>query len=142
MILTEIEKIKEATQGSLKEKKGVYHLDALIAERKVFLSKKKLTYHVQIKVDEAAKQVHFFEMLKEASSGLSAGGDLDSPGFGFKTETYKTGLGQPREGMIQEQSKLFGKTYQYKFDFSTIHGSFREAVEREGYTFHYKTLPF
>jgi hypothetical protein len=142
MILNEIEKIKDLCGGSLKEKKGVYQIDAVIAERKVFLSKKKLEYQARVKVDEAKKEVCFFEMLKESSSGLSSGGDLDSPGVGFKFESYKTSAGQPREGMIQEQSRLFSKTYEYKFDFSTIHGAFREAVEREGYTFIYKTLPF
>jgi len=142
MVLTEIEKIKEAIQGALKEKKGVYQLDAVIAERKVFLSKKKLEYQARVKIDDAKKEVHFFEMLKESSSGLSSGGDMDSPGFGFKASTFKTAAGQPREGVIEEQSKLFGKTYQYKFDFKTVHGAIREAAEREGYAFIYKTLPF
>lgn len=142
MIETEIQKIKEQTQGTLKEKKGVYQIDALVAERKVFLSKKKLEYQARIKLDEAKKEVCFFEMVKESSSGLSAGGDIDTPGFGFKKESYKTAAGQPREGVIEEQSRLFGKNYQYKFDFSKIHGAFREAIEREGYTFVYKKLPF
>ena len=44
-----------------------------------------------------------------------------STGFGFKKETYNT-FGKERTGSIEEQSKLFGKDYSYKFDFGTFRG--------------------
>ena len=67
-------------------------MEAVIAERKAFLSKKKLTYICRFKVDEPAKEVRFFEMLKESGFGVASGGcDGEmSSGFGFKKETYNT----------------------------------------------------
>lgn len=112
-------------------------LEKVVAERKVFLSYKKLTYRAEFRVVEAARALHFTEVLKESGFGLSSGGDDLSPGFGFKKESYKTGLG-PREGSIEEQSRLFGKQYSYTFDF----GAFRKAVEAAardaGYAFVWK----
>jgi len=113
-------------QADVQEKKGVVSLKFLVAERKAFLSKKKLHYTFKFFVDEAGKAVRYEDMLAESGLGMS-GGDLDSgPGFGFKTETYRVGMGQPREGAVQEQSVLFGQKYTYTFDFA----QFRGEVER------------
>ena len=71
-----------------------------VAERKSFLSKKKLAYIAKYRIDEAKKEVRFTEMFKESGSGFSSGEDA---GFGFKKETYKTGFGG-NEGTIEEQS--------------------------------------
>ncbi|MCX5877268.1 MAG: hypothetical protein NT087_13420 [Deltaproteobacteria bacterium] len=60
-----------------------------------------------------------------------------SPGFGFKQETYKTGLGA-REESIEEQSRLFGKEYTYTFDFSAVRKAMEGAAQAAGYTFHWK----
>ncbi|MHB8859036.1 MAG: hypothetical protein ACYC6Z_06085 [Thermoleophilia bacterium] len=125
-VIEDIKKIADGIAGpsgapaELKEKKGVWTMKAVIAERKAFLSKKKLEYIAKFRIDDATKTIRFSEMLKESGSGLSSGGGgFDSgmsPGFGFKKETYRTGAG-PREGTIEEQSSLFGKDYDYKFDF-------------------------
>ena len=80
-------------------------------------------------------------MLKESGSGVSTGGDFESsPGFGFKTETYKTG-GTGREGNIEQQSSLFGKKYEYRFDFKTIRAKIEELAKAEGYQFELQLLP-
>src|SRR3990172_5805855 len=109
----------QAIPAQLKQDKGLFTLEYTVAERKAFLSKKKLVYSAKLRVDEGKKEVRFTEMLKESGSGLSSssgfssGGDWDStPGFGFKKETYKSGFGG-REGNIEKQSKLFGKEYKY-----------------------------
>lgn len=78
-------------------------------------------------------------MLKESGSGLSSGGDFDnsmSAGFGFKASTYKTGPGGI-SGNIEEQSKLFGKGYNYSFDYGKIRNKFKELAEKNGYDFNY-----
>lgn len=129
--------------AELKEKKGVWTMKTVIAERKAFLSKKKLEYIARFRIDDGAKTIRFSEMLKESGSGISSGGGIDSdlsPGFGFKKETYKTGAG-PREGTIEEQSTLFGKQYDYKFDFSEIRGSMEKIAADNGYSFDYSILP-
>jgi len=123
--------------AELKEKKGVYTFRLTIAERKAFLSKKKLEYIAKYRLDDAARELRFTEMLKESGSGVSGGGDDISPGFGFKTETYKTGAG-PREGTITEQSDYFGKQYNYSYDFSTIRTWVEQAATAAGYTFNYQ----
>lgn len=139
MLIEDIQGIAAGIGGTIQEKKGVYTLSAVIAERKAFLSKVKLEYIARFKIDEAAKEVKFSEMLKEAGSGLSGGSDDMSPGFGFKTETYKTGAG-PREGSIQEQSELFGKKFDYRFDYSTVRRQVEEKTSAAGYAFSYQLV--
>ncbi len=121
--------------AEFKEKKGAYTLTHLVAERKAFLSKKKLEYIARFTVDDFARELTFTEMLKETGSGVS-GGDDSSPGFGFKAETYKTGFG-PREGSITEQSLYFGKHYVYNFDWSAIRNWMEQAALASGYSFTY-----
>lgn len=143
---TVIESIKAALapyNGEWKEKKGLWSFSTVIAERMVFLSKKKLTYAARLRVDDSAKTLHFSEILTESASGLSSGGDIDggiSTGFGVKTETYNT-FNKPRQGTIEEQSLLFGKEYTYQFDFSAIRSSVQQAAEAHGYGFDYQVLP-
>jgi hypothetical protein len=125
--------------GKWSEKKGLWGFSMVIAERKAFLSKKKLTYALKIRIDDAGKVVKFSEMLTEASSGLSSGSDMDS-GFGFKTETYNT-FGSAPKGTIEEQSTLFGKDYSYTFNYAEIRQKVQAAVENAGYQFAYQILP-
>jgi hypothetical protein len=120
------------------QKDGTLAMDATLAERKAFLSKKKLTYKCRARVDDGARTVRFWEMLIEKGSGVSSGstgfdGDM-SPGFGFKKETYKTG-GKEREGTIEEASRLFGKDYTYSWDYGALRNALRAAAEAEGYAF-------
>ncbi len=140
MILDDIKTIAAASGGEVTDRKGAYSLRITVAERKSFLSKTKLEYIASFRIDDAAKTIHFSEMLKEAGSGLSSGSGDMSPGFGFKTETYKTG-GGPREGSINEQSDLFGKKYSYSFDFQTIRPKIEGQATSAGYTFEYQIRP-
>jgi len=141
-----IELIKKALEGRVgewKEKKGVWEFVAIIAERKAFLSTKKLTYSAKMKIDEQAKLVKFSEMLIESGSGFSTGGDFDggmSTGFGFKTEKYNT-FGGARQGSIEEQSNMFGKKFEYKFDYKEIRSKVEELAKTNGYRFEYQILP-
>jgi hypothetical protein len=141
-----IDVIKEVLRfqdGKWVEKKGVWDYSTTIAERKAFLSNKKLTYTIKIRIDESGKTVKFSEMLIEAGSGFSSGGDLDggmSTGFGFKTESYNT-LSGARKGTIEEQSKLFEKQYSYRFDYNEIRTKIQDVVEKSGYKFEYQILP-
>lgn len=133
----EIGKIAAEVGGDLKESKGVYTLECVVAERKGWLSRKKLLYRAKFAIDEGNKELRFTEMLKESGWGLSSG-DLDtSPGFGFKKETYKQGLGG-REGTIEEQSNLFGEKYQYKFEWGKIRKAVEEKAQALGYKFSYQ----
>jgi len=140
MLVDDIKTIAKGIPADLKEKKGVYTLEFTVAERKVLLSKKKLTYSAKFRLDDGAKELRFTEMLKEASSGMSSGDSDFGPGFGFKKESYKTGAG-PREGIIEQQSELFGKQYTYKFDFKKVRTSIEEAAAKAGYAFKYQITP-
>lgn len=137
-----IKKELKSYSGEWKEKNGIWIFSTTIAERKAFLSKKKLTYSAKIKIDDEAKTLKFSEMLIEAGSGLSSGDGSDgmSAGFGFKAETYNTTTGA-REGTISEQSNLFGKKFQYKFDYSEIRSKIEKAAKAASYTFEYQVLP-
>lgn len=128
--------------ADLNEKKGVWEFSKLIAERKAFLSKKKLTYSAKFRIDDESKTVKFTELLVEKGSGLSSGGGFDSDmgissGFGFKKEVYKTGS-DGREGSIEEQSNLFGKDYSYDFDYKEVRKKIEELSKQNGYEFKYQ----
>ena len=142
-MIEEIKKALENFNGEWKEKKGVWEFSATIAERKAFLSKQKLTYSAKMRIDDDAKVVKFSEMLIEAGSGLTSGDGSDngiSTGFGFKTESYNT-LRRSREGSIEEQSNLFGKKFEYKFDYKEIRSKVQEAATSADYKFEYQILP-
>jgi len=118
-----------------RQKDGSLGGEAVLAERKAFLSRKKLAYKCKARVDETARTVRFWEMLVEKGSGLSSGGIDDmSPGFGFKKGTYKTG-GKELSGGIEEASRLFGKDYTYQWDYAALRGALRSTAEAEGYAF-------
>jgi hypothetical protein len=115
-------------------KDGTLELETVVAERKAFLSKRKLTYRCRLRVDDQARRVRFFEILVEKGSGISSGeGDM-AAGFGFKKETYKVG-GATREGTIEEQSRLFGKDYDYRFEFGAVRKDAERAAAEAGYAF-------
>lgn len=142
-----IEEVQQALSnydGTWKEKNGVWEFNSVIAERKAFLSKKKLTYQAKMRIDSVNKTINFSEMLIEAGSGLSSGGggfdDGMSIGFGFKAETYNTMSGA-REGNIEEQSNLFGKKFEYKFDYKDIRAKIEELAKNAGFEFKYQILP-
>jgi hypothetical protein len=129
--------------GEWRERKGVWEFSAVIAERKAFLSRKKLTYSARMRVDDGARTIAFSEMLAESGSGLSSGGGLDegmSSGFGFKTESYNTTSGA-RKGHIEEQSNLFGKTYQYTFNHQEIRSRVEAVANAAGYRLEYQIVP-
>lgn len=140
--LEEIKRIANEIPAEIKEEKDKYILEFVVAERKSFLSRKKLIYKAQFKIDEEKKELRFTEMLKESGLGISSG-DMDdiSPGFGFKSGTYKVGTGGERSGTIEEQSNLFGKTYNYQFDFGKIRKQVEEKAKEAGYVFVYKVVP-
>ncbi|MCX6728256.1 MAG: hypothetical protein NTV39_00585 [Candidatus Saccharibacteria bacterium] len=143
-LIDKVSTYSDELRADLSDKKGVYKVELLIAERKAFLSKKKLRYIAKFRINDDAKELKFTEMLAESGSGLSSSsGDFDggmSTGFGFKTESYKTG-GGGREGSIEEQSKLFGKDYSYNFDYKAVRSKFEDLAKSEGYSFKYQITP-
>jgi hypothetical protein len=137
-LIDDIKSSLGSISGVWSEKKGIFEFKSVIAERKAFLSKKKLTYSLKFRINEEAKEIKFTEMLMESGFGMSGGiGDDMSPGFGFKTESYNT-LKGPREGSIQEQSNLFGKKYDYQFNWGTVRKNIEEIAKRNGYQFKYQ----
>jgi hypothetical protein len=137
MLIEDIKAIIAAIPAPLKDKNGLFSFEFTIAERKAFLSTKKLVYRAAFRVDEAKKGLLFSELLKESGSGISTGNGDISPGLGYKAETYKTGVG-PRDGTIAEQSALFGKRYSYSFDYSKIRKEIQASAESAGYNFKYR----
>jgi hypothetical protein len=115
-------------------KGGTLELETVVAERRTFLSKRKLTYRCKLRVDDDARSVTFYEILVEKGSGVSSGDGDMAPGFGFKKESYKVG-GAAREGTIEEQSVLFGKDYDYNFEFGAVRRDVERAAAEAGYAF-------
>ena len=113
----------------------------VIAEQKSLLSKKKVEYLVKFTVDDEARVVRFFEMLKETSRGMS-GGDAGAVGggWGVSKESYKTST-RGREGDIEAQGSLLGKRFAFTFDYAKIRGAVQAIAERNGYRFDYRLTP-
>jgi hypothetical protein len=118
--------------AEFKEKKGSGEINFVVAERKAFLSKEKLSYQAKFRVDDDAKIVKFTEMLKESSSGM------ENAGMSFKTESFKTGKGGQLESVIEQQADQFGKKYQYQFDFKAVRGKVEALAKAAGYDFQYQ----
>jgi len=130
-VAQEIKQYTQEISAEFKEKRGLYTLTLIVAERKTFLSKQKLTYQAKFRIDGTEKLVKFTEMLVESSSGMDAGMD-------FQTQNYRTGKGGQQESVIEKQSVLFGKKYDYNFDFKTIRGKIESLAEEAGYDFQYQ----
>ena len=114
------------------QKDGSLAGEAVLAERKAFLSKKKLTYKCKARVDDGARTVRFWEMLLETGSGISSGGDDFAPGTGFSAGTYKTS-GKERSGTIEEASSYFGKDFDYRWDYAAVRTALRGVAEAAGF---------
>ena len=114
------------------QKDGSLKGEAVLAERKSFLSKKKLTYSCKVRADDAARMVRFWEMLVEKGSGMSSGMDDVAPGIGFSAGTYKTG-GKERSGSIEEASSLFGKDFDYQWDYAAVRTALQQVAAAAGY---------
>ncbi len=114
------------------QKDGSLAGEAVLAERKAFLSKRKLTYKCKARVDDGARMVRFWEMLLETGSGMSSGGGDFGPGVGFSASTYKTS-GKERSGSIDEASSYFGKDFDYQWDYAAVRTALRSAAEAAGY---------
>lgn len=131
----ELIEVSKSFPAEFKEQKdGSLVLQFVIAERKAFLSKKKLTYKSKVRVNDEKKEITFFEMLSESNAGLSAGS-----GFEFKKETYGV-KGKEREGGIEEMSKLFGKNYKYSFDYKKIRETIKKEAQKIDYSFSIKLI--
>lgn len=123
--------------ADLKRTGSRFTFERVVAERKVMLSKKKLTYTAKIDVDDDSRTITMSELLKETGSGLGSGAGDNAPGFGFKTETYRSG-GTRRSGTISEQSSLFGAKYDYQFDFAEIRTRIESMARDAGYRFEHR----
>jgi hypothetical protein len=110
---------------------GSLGMTCVIAERKTFLARRKLTYKCRLRVDDAHTVVRFWEALVETGSGLA--GDGMAPGVGLKKESYRTG-GKTRKGAIEEQSRLLGKRYDYRWDYSAVRRAVAAVAGEAGYT--------
>ena len=66
-------------------------------------------------------------------------GDLgNSIGVGFRKETYRVGLDGVRSGSIEEQSRLFGQKYAYRFEFEPWREKIRQAAANAGFALSYR----
>jgi hypothetical protein len=102
-------------------------LEAVVAERKTFLSREKLTYRARVEVDDDARKVRFHEHVKETARGLTGG-------VSFSTETTKL-KGKERSGVAEERSSWLGKRYDYRLDYAAVRDRVEEAARANGYEF-------
>jgi len=121
----------------IEKRNNIFLLSFVVAQRKAFLRTDRLTYQCRLKVDDNKKEIIFFEILKESGAGVSTGGADDfGSGFGFKVEKVRIN-NRGRHGTVKEQSTLFGKKYNYEFNFEKIRQDVESIAEKYGFNFSY-----
>ena len=121
--------------AEVKVKRDTVEIQKIVADRKTFLSKEKLTYQAKLRVDQKENMVHFFESLKESSAGMS------SPGVSVQKTKYKVGLSGQQESEFEQQAEFLGQKYDYQFDFKTVRTSIEKYSREAGFDFHYQVIP-
>ena len=58
-LLDKIREFAKTIPAEVKESKDTYTLEFVLAERKAFLTKQKLTYTAKFKIDESSKELRF-----------------------------------------------------------------------------------
>ena len=124
-----------ALEETFARRKDHWELKALLAERKAFLSRKKLFFRATFRVDEAARSVRYSERLEESGSGFGAGDGLAGAGVRtWKTSSGKEGL----TGGITEELRLFGEKYSFTFRCEAVREAVKRVAEEEGFAFDYR----
>ena len=115
-----------------KETKGVTVLSGVLAEKKGFLSRKKVTYEAHFRIDQEQRTVFFSELLKESGSGAGGVGTES-----WSTKSGKDGL----SGQIDKRIAGLGSKYQIRFQAGEIRDRIARAAQADGYQFEYKITP-
>ena len=132
-LVDELKNLAEDLSATWRQRgKDRYIMRKTLAERKVLLAKKKLVYTATFRLKERKNELIFSERLTETSGGL-----IGMMGSDCKLESWNT-LSGAREGSIEQQSTLFGKRYDYTFNYGRIREQVQEICERHGYHFQYR----
>jgi hypothetical protein len=134
-LAAKIKELADSQQLVWTEKHDVTIVEKVIAERTAFMATAKLEYQAKLRFVEATREVTFRELLKETGSGISAGDDSDSVGFGFQAGAFHSGGGLADD--IAEQASRYGKLYTVDFDYVGWRDQVKNLVEAAGYTFSY-----
>ena len=114
-------------QGFRREGDGTLSYEAVVAERKTLLSRQRLTYRARLRVDDEARTVRFYELLKESSRGLVGGLTLTA-------EATKLS-GKERTGIVEQRSRYLGKPYDFHLDYAAVRQAVESAARARGYAF-------
>jgi len=71
MLINEVRKLLQNYNGSLEEKQDAYKFETVIAERKSFLSRKKLMYIIKFKIDDIYRKLIVIVKIKSDISSFS-----------------------------------------------------------------------
>ncbi len=133
-IMKTIRSVITGLPGDFQSDDGLHSLTSIVAERKGFFSRRKLTFTARFRVNEETREVVYNETLVERKSGLGAGSGEGISGFGFRTWKISSGP-SGLDGALEEQSELFGRKYGFTFRFQQIRDAVRKLAAEEGYTF-------
>jgi len=68
--------VSKSFPAEFREQRNGFLMLQFVVERRVFLSKKKLTYKCRVRISDEKKEETFFDMLNESKVGLSVGSGL------------------------------------------------------------------
>jgi hypothetical protein len=114
-------------EGFREERDGTLSYEAVVAERRTLLSRQRLTYRARLRVDDEARTVRCFELLKETSRGLVGGLTLTAEATRL--------AGKERTGTIEQRSRYLGRRYDFRVDYAAVRSAVERAAQARGYGF-------
>ena len=141
-ILAELGRLAQAWQFEWRQKADRVILRRVVAEQKSFMATAKLEYEAQVRVDDARREVHFVELLREARSGMNAGGvddDFGPSGFGVQRSSYNTAKDTVQDN-IDQQAALYRTRYGLDFRYDLVRQQVSGIAAAAGYAFSYGAL--
>jgi len=114
-------------QGFRPEDDGTLSYEAVVAERKTLLSRQRLTYRARLRIDDEARTLRFYELLKETSRGLVGGLTLTAEATRLS--------GKERTGTVEQRSRYLGKSYDFRVDYAAVRRAVERAAAVHGYAF-------
>jgi hypothetical protein len=107
-------------------KNADFEIELVLADDKWKAGKKKKTFSASILIDESAKKLLYWEMIKETKAGLSIS-------FSKESAVQKGNVVARKQG--NAEYALEGKVSETQVDFGKITKSVKEVAKQEGYKF-------
>lgn len=122
-----------AQGGEVREEGDNLVFTKALAERRIFLARRRTTLHLYLKIHEEKKELLARLSLAEKGSGLS----LES-GVGKRLEVFK--VGRQRTGKVAEDLRFLFERYRLSFDYTAFQREIENLAQAHNYTLRWEIL--